>query len=194
MYATEWSIGNKNLNTSNPLYLWVYIIVSPLSDHDPKQYVKFPDYSSQILCKFIWRPFVPLLKLFSELLAGLLFQYGKWAIHTALLSWCALSARLKNPRKQKGISPRNFFPRWYNFELLLEKWHECDIVSVKMLTVIPAILFLEKCITSHQGFCKFSPGFRQPLQCFAFGILNPPKCLCNISSRSPSKKRYWPYS
>ena len=67
MYATEWSTGNQNLNTSNSLYLWVYLIVSPLSGHDPKQYVKFPDCdSSRILCKFIWHPFVPLLKLSSE--------------------------------------------------------------------------------------------------------------------------------
>jgi hypothetical protein len=47
------------------------------------------------------------------------------------------------------------------------------VSSVKMQTVIPAILFLEKCITLHQGFRKFSLGFRQPLQCFAFGILDP---------------------
>jgi hypothetical protein len=52
-YANEWYTGYENLDASNPLYLWVYLIVSPLSDHDPKQYVKFPDYSSQVLCKFI---------------------------------------------------------------------------------------------------------------------------------------------
>jgi len=46
MFATEWLMGNENLDTSNPLYLWVYLVVSPLSGHDPKQYVKFPDYSS----------------------------------------------------------------------------------------------------------------------------------------------------
>ena len=28
MYATEWLIGNENLNRSNPLYLRVYLIVS----------------------------------------------------------------------------------------------------------------------------------------------------------------------
>jgi hypothetical protein len=33
MFATEWLMGNKNLDASNPLYLWVYLVVSPLSGH-----------------------------------------------------------------------------------------------------------------------------------------------------------------
>jgi len=111
-----------------------------------------------------------------NLLVGLLFRYGQWSIHTALLR--ALFVRLKNPRKQKGISPRNFFPRWHNFELLLEKQHECDIQCLPSLLkcklfYLPAILFLEKCITLHQGFRKISLGFRQPPRCLVFGILDP---------------------